>query len=115
MNEVYLLWESYISNKLIPIGVLKQINNKFVFNYLETVQNAISEGCFIPFPYTKEKMIFDTLPDFFEQRILKGEFYYQKFNLKDKNQLNCLVYNDSIKNTDNFKIVSKEKYDKIMN
>ena len=66
-------------------------------------------------PYTKEILFFDTLPDFFEQIILKGEFYYQKFNLKDKNQLNCLVYNDSIKNTDNFKIVSKEKYDKIMN
>ena len=69
MNEVYLLWESYISNKLIPIGVLKQINNKYLFQYLDSAKLAINEGCFVPFPYTKEILFFDTLPDFVEQRI----------------------------------------------
>ena len=57
---------------------------------------------------------YNTLPDFFEQRILKGEFNNQKFDLiKDNNKLNYLVYRDSIKNSDNFRIVSEEKYRKL--
>ena len=72
MNEVYLLWESYESNKLIPIGVLKQLDDKYSFKYLSDALNAIEQGCFLPFPYTHDVLYFDTLPDFFEQRILKG-------------------------------------------
>ena len=114
MNEVYLLWESYVSNKLIPIGILKQINDKFSFQYLEEAKQAVEEGCFLPFPYTENILYFETLPNFFEQRILKGEFNSHKFELKkENNKLNYLVYRDSIKNSDNFKIVSEDKFHKL--
>ena len=114
MNEVYLLWESYESNKLIPIGVLKQLNDKYSFKYLSDALKAIEQGCFLPFPYTQDVLYFDTLPDFFEQRILKGEFNSHKFDLKkDNNKLNYLVYRDSIRNSDNFRIISEEKYKKL--
>ena len=114
MNEVYLLWESYVSKQLIPIGVLKQLNNKYLFAYLDSANQAIEQGCFLPFPYTQDVLYFDTLPDFFEQRILKGEFNSHKFNLKkDDDRLNYLVYRDSVKNSDNFKVVSGEKYKKL--
>lgn len=114
MNEVYLLWESYESNKLIPIGVLKQLDDKYSFKYLSDALKAIEQGCFLPFPYTHDVLYFDTLPDFFEQRILKGEFNSHKFDLKkENNKLNYLVYRDSIRNSDNFRIISEEKYNKL--
>lgn len=114
MNEVYLLWESYQTNELLPIGILKQIKENFSFQYLKTAEEAIKQGCFLPFPYTEDILYFDTLPDFFEQRILKGEFNSQKFALKkDDSKLNYLIYRDSIKNSDNFRIVSEEKYRKL--
>ena len=28
MSEVYLLWESYKTNELLPIGILRQIGQK---------------------------------------------------------------------------------------
>ena len=113
MNEVYLLWESYESNKLIPIGVLKQLDDKYSFKYLSDALKAIEQGCFLPFPYTQDMLYFDTLPDFFEQRILKGEFNSHKFDLKkENNKLNYLVYRDSIRNSDKFRIISEEKYSK---
>lgn len=114
MNEVYLLWESYESNELIPIGVLKQLDDKYSFKYLSDALKAIEQGCFLPFPYTHDVLYFDTLPDFFEQRILKGEFNSHKFDLKkENNKLNYLVYRDSIRNSDNFRIISEEKYNKL--
>ncbi len=114
MNEVYLLWESYETNKLLPIGILKQVNDNYSFQYLNGAKQAIEQGCFLPFPYTEKILYFDTLPDFFEQRILKGDFNSHKFNLKkDNNKLNYLVYRDSVRNSDNFKIVSEEKFNKL--
>ncbi len=115
MNEVYLLWESYKTNKILAIGVLKQLSDdKYSFKYFDTAKVAMEQGCFLPFPYSEEEMFFETLPDFFEQRILKGDFNTYKFDLKnEKNKLNYLVYRDSIKNSDNFKIVSEEKFQKM--
>lgn len=114
MNEVYLLWESYVSKKVIPIGVLKQLNNQYLFKYLDEVEQAINEGCFLPFPYTKDILHFDSLPDFFEQRILKGNFNNNKFNLKEcGDKLSYLIYHDSVKNSDNFKIISEGTYKKL--
>ncbi len=115
MNEVYLLWESYLSNKLIPIGVLKYLNNKYLFQYLASAKIAINEGCFLPFPYTEDILYFDTLPNFFEQRILKGDFNSYKFDLKkENNKLDYLVFRDSIKNSDNFRIISEDKFQKMI-
>ena len=115
MKEVYLLWESYVLKQLIPIGVLTQLNNQYLFKYFETAKQAADQGCFLPFPYTSDVLYFDALPDFFEQRILKGEFNSYKFNLKKlDNKLDYLVYGDSIKNSDNFKIVDEKKYKKLV-
>ena len=115
MKEVYLLWESYKTNKLLAIGVLKQLDNdKYSFKYFDTAKDAMEQGCFLPFPYSEEEIFFETLPDFFEQRILKGDFNTFKFNLKNEtNKLNYLVYRDSVKNSDNFKIVDEEKFQKM--
>ncbi len=114
MSEVYLLWESYKTNELMPIGVLRQIDERFSFQYFHTAKEASEQGCFLPFPYVEDVLYFDTLPDFFEQRILKGEFNNHKFDLiKDNNKLNYLIYRDSVKNNDNFRIVSEEKYHKL--
>lgn len=41
MNEVYLLWESYETNKLLPIGILKQENDNYSFQYLDSAKQAI--------------------------------------------------------------------------
>lgn len=112
MKKVYLLWRSYLEEELIPIGVLADLENgNYSFNYFATAKEANLLGCFLPFPYTEETYYFDSLPFFFEQRILKGEFNKTKFGLKSgTHKLDCLVYGDSIRNGDNFQIISEEKY-----
>ena len=112
MKEVYLVWNSYKDNKLILIGRLKQEEDLYKFKYGKDALYAEKVGCMIPFPYQEEEYIFDTLPSFFDQRILKGKFNTEKFGIdtNDGNKLNFLVYNDSKKNSDNFRIITKEKY-----
>lgn len=112
MRKVYLLWQSYISEELMPIGVLTDIgDNQYSFTYFPTAKTAYMNGCFLPFPYTEKPYFFVGLPHFFEQRILKGEFNQSKFGLSDKgHKFDCLIYMDSIKNSDNFSIVNEEGF-----
>lgn len=111
-KKVYLLWTAYLDKKVYVIGVLSEINDKlYSFQYTKEAIEAAKKGCFLPFPYQEGIMFFDQLPLFFEQRILKGEFNNSKFGVSNVkgNKLNYLVYGDSIKNSDNYKIVSEEK------
>ena len=69
MKTVVLVWQSYNTNEYIPIGTLTEVNQrKYLFKYTENALRARQEGCFLPFPYTEEFKVFETLPTFFLQR-----------------------------------------------
>lgn len=113
IREVYLLWTSYSTNEILVIGKLRELDNKkYSFKYGKDAKKALSLGCFLPFTYTDEEIIFNSLPLFFEQRIIKGKFNSEKFgiNYDINDKLRALVYQDSVKNNDNFKIVSEDKF-----
>lgn len=113
IKKVYLLWNSYINNEVLLIGTLTEVDKKgYLFQFSEEALKAASLGCFLPFKYTDKVLIFDSLPFFFEQRILKGKFNQETFgiNYDINNKLGVLVYGDAVKNTDNFKVITEEKY-----
>lgn len=106
IEEVFLLWHSYISKELLLIGTLKKEENGYSFEYGKDAVTAVELGCFLPFPYTQDKLYFDMLPSFFSQRILTGEYNVNKFNVNTKDELALLTYYDGIKNSDNFSVVN---------
>ena len=84
-----------------------------VFFYGKDAVKAMELGCFLPFPYTQNKLYFEMLPSFFAQRMLTGEFNVNKFKVSDLDELELLTHYDGIKNSDNFSVVST--YNEIKN
>lgn len=113
IKKVYLLWNSYVTKELLVIASLTEVENKgYVFKYEKDAIKAEQLGCFLPFNYTEEELCFNSLPYFFSQRMLKSKYYIDKFgiNYDCSNELDILTYGNSVKNNDNFSIVSEEKY-----
>lgn len=110
MKTVALIWQSYQTNEYIPIGILKQIDDKFVFKYSESARSAELLGCFLPFPYTEEVRVFDQLPTFFAQRMVNSDFQRHTFDIDipKQNTMEVLTFLNSKKNNDNFLIVDAE-------
>ena len=114
-NEVFLLWHAYVTKELLLIGRLKREGSGYVFEYDKAAIRAMNLGCFLPFPYTEDKVYFETLPSFFAQRMLTGEYNINKFNVSFNDELALLTYYDGVKNSDNFSVVSASTYNDIKN
>lgn len=110
IDKVYLLWHAYATKELLLIGSLTKMDNKYIFEYDKDAVQAMNLGCFLPFPYTEDKLYFDVLPSFFSQRMLTGEYNVNKFRIDLNDELALLTYYDGIKNSDNFSVVSKDVY-----
>lgn len=112
VDSVFLLWHAYVTDEMLLIGSLKKINNKYVFRYEKDSVKAMNLGCFLPFPYTEEELSFDILPSFFAQRMLTSKYNMNKFDVKydPKNELALLAYGDSVRNSDNFRVVTPDSY-----
>lgn len=115
IKEVFLLWHAYVNKELLLIGTLSKEDRGYSFEYSEDAVTAIGLGCFLPFPYTRDKLYFDTLPSFFAQRILTGEYNVNKFNVGTLDELELLTHYDGVKNSDNFSVVSEYNEIKNMN
>lgn len=115
VNEVFLLWHAYVTKEILLIGSLKKENNKYVFEYDKAAIKAMNLGCFLPFPYTENKLYFETLPSFFAQRMLTGQYNINKFKINSSDELALLTYYDGIKNSDNFSVVNLNTYNNIKN
>lgn len=114
MKKVYLLWHAYITKELLVIAsLIKNNNDSYIFKYEEDALKAKGLGCFLPFEYTEEKITFKTLPMFFAQRMLTSKYYIEKLgiNYNQDDELSLLAYGNSIKNNDNFRIISEEEYE----
>lgn len=110
MKTVALIWQSYETNEYIPIGILKEVDKKYVFKYSESALLAKQHGCFLPFPYTDEAKVYDALPQFFAQRMVNSDFQRHTFDIdipRDRT-MEVLTYLNSKKNNDNFLIVDAE-------
>ena len=90
-NEVFLLWHAYVTKELLLIGRLKREGSGYVFEYDKAAIRAMNLGCFLPFPYTEDKVYFETLPSFFAQRMLTGEYNINKFNVSFNDELALLT------------------------
>lgn len=115
MKKVYLLWHAYVTKELLTIASLTKKNNEnYIFKYETDALKAKQLGCFLPFEYTEEEIIFKSLPMFFSQRMLTSKYYIEKLgiNYKQDDELSLLAYGNSIKNNDNFRIISEEEYEK---
>lgn len=112
IKKVYLLWHAYVTKELLVIGSLSKDNNNYIFKYKKDAIKAKKLGCFLPFAFTEEEIKFSSLPTFFAQRMLTSKFYIDKFNLNynPKDELSILCYGNSVKNTDNFSIISEDNY-----
>lgn len=113
IKKVYLLWNNYATDELLVIGSLEELDDKsYVFRYEKDSMKAAMNGCFLPFGYTEDVIYFDTLPAFFEQRMLKGDYNIEKFGIKlnSNNKLGILLYGNAQKNNDNFMVVSEAYY-----
>lgn len=110
INKVFLLWQSYITKEILLIASLTKVNNKYIFKYEKDALKAMNLGCFLPFAYTESELRFDVLPPFFSQRMLTSKFNRDKFDVKVSldNELALLTYGDSIRNSDNFRIVTEK-------
>ena len=106
IKEVFLLWHSYVSNEVLLIGTLRREEKGYSFEYSQGAVTAMDMGCFLPFPYTHDKLYFDTLPSFFVQRMLTGAYNVNKFNVNALDELELLTRYDGVKNSDNFSVVS---------
>lgn len=115
VDKVFLLWHSYVTDEMLLIGSLRKINNKYIFKYEKDAVTAMNMRCFLPFPYTEKEIDFDILPSFFAQRMLTSKYNMNKFGIKydPKNELALLAFGDSIRNSDNFRIVTSESYNLI--
>ena len=103
MKTVALIWQRYQTNEFIPIGILKQIDKKYVFKYSESAKEAEHLGCFLPLPYTDEVNVF-------AQRMLSSDFQRYTFDIdipKDRT-MEVLTFLNSKKNNDNFLIVDAD-------
>ena len=117
IKKVYLLWHAYTTGELLVIGSLTKTEDKgYMFKYEKDAVKAKSLNCFLPFGYTEEELYFSSLPDFFSQRMLTSKYYADKLGIKYDNndELSVLTYGDSIKNTDNFRIISEKDYNSLM-
>ena len=112
INKVFLLWHAYITKELLVIGSLSKDGNRYIFKYEKDAARAKDLGCFLPFPYTENELYFSMLPSFFTQRMLTSRYNMDKFGVKydSNNELALLTYGDSVKNNDNFRIVSEDSY-----
>lgn len=110
MKTVALIWQSYQTNEFIPIGILKQVDKKYVFKYSESAKEAEQLGCFLPFPYTDEVKVFDYLPTFFAQRMVSSDFQRYTFDIDipKERTMEVLTFLNSKKNNDNFLIVDAD-------
>ena len=106
IKEVFLLWHAYVSKELLLIGTLRREDKGYSFEYGNDAIKAMSLGCFLPFPYTQDKLYFDMLPSFFAQRMLTGEYNINKFNVGTLDELELLTHYEGVKNSDNFSVVS---------
>lgn len=106
IKEVFLLWHSYVSKELLLIGTLRREDKGYSFEYDKDAAKAMGLGCFLPFPYTQDKLYFDMLPSFFAQRMLTGEYNVNKFNVNTLDELELLTHYDGVRNSDNFSVVS---------
>jgi len=114
MKKVYLLWHAYTTKELLTIASLTKKNNEnYIFKYETDALKAKQLGCFLPFEYTEEEITFKSLPMFFSQRMLTSKYYIEKLgiNYKQDDELSLLAYGNSIKNNDNFRIISEEEYE----
>jgi len=114
MKKVYLLWHAYVTKELLTIASLTKKNNEnYIFKYETDALKAKQLGCFLPFEYTEEEITFKSLPMFFSQRMLTSKYYIEKLgiNYKQDDELSLLAYGNSIKNNDNFRIISEEEYE----
>lgn len=117
VKKVYLLWNAYVTKELLVIASLsKSENDEYVFKYEKDAIKAKNLGCFLPFSYADNEIKFNSLPDFFAQRMLTSKFYVEKFGIKyDVNdEFAMLCYGNSVRNTDNFSIISDQTYQKLM-
>ena len=110
VNKVFLLWHSFHTKEMLLIASLMKVNNKYVFKYERDAYKAMNLGCFLPFPYTEKELSFDILPSFFSQRMLTSKFNRDKFDIKFTldDELALLAYGDSVRNSDNFRVVTEK-------
>lgn len=116
INRVFLLWQSYTTKELLLLGSLTKVEEKgYEFKYEKDAVRAQKLGCFLPFEYTEDKLYFSSLPPFFAQRMLTSHYNSTKFgiNYDPNNELAALTYKNSIKNSDNFSIISEDLYQSI--
>ena len=115
VDKVFLLWHAYVTDEMLLIGSLRKVNSKYVFKYENDSVKAMNLGCFLPFPYTEREISFDILPSFFAQRMLTSKYNMSKFGIKyePNNELALLAYGDSVRNSDNFRVVTPESYNLI--
>lgn len=113
IKKVYLLWHSFVMNELHTIGTLTEVDNKhYIFKYDKDALEAEQLGCFLPFKYTNEEIHFNSLPVFFDQRMLKGQFNMETFGIEysPQKEMELLTFGDGVKNSDNFRVVSEPTY-----
>lgn len=115
VDKVFLLWHAYVTDEMLLIGSLRKVNSKYVFKYEKDSVKAMNLGCFLPFPYIEREISFDILPSFFAQRMLTSKYNMSKFGVKyePNNELALLAYGDSVRNSDNFRVVTPESYNLI--
>ena len=111
MKNVVLIWQSYQTKEYIPIGILSELENKtYKWQFLESAKEAENQGCFLPFKYTEEIKQFDSLPPFFNRRLLVNPFIRSTFDIDipTRSTLELLTYSNSKINNDNFQIMTEE-------
>lgn len=113
IDRVFLLWQSYNTNELLLLGSLRRLENKgYEFSYEKDALKAEKLGCLLPFTYSEDKISFSSLPPFFAQRMLTNNYNAKMYgiNYDPNNELATLSYLNSVKNSDNFSIISEEQY-----
>lgn len=113
IDRVFLLWQSYNTNELLLLGSLRKLENKgYEFSYEKDALKAEKLGCLLPFTYSEDKISFSSLPPFFAQRMLTNNYNAKMYgiNYDPNNELATLSYLNSVKNSDNFSIISEEQY-----
>jgi len=118
IKKIYLLWHAYSTKELLTIASLEKLdNNKYLFKYEKDAVKAKNMGCFLPFNYTDEEVYFNSLPNFFSQRMLTSKFYVDRLNIKyeSNDDLSILCYGNGVKNTDNYSIISDVDYMNLYN
>jgi len=112
VDKVFLLWHAYTTDEILLVGSLRKFDGKYIFKYERDAVKAMSLRCFLPFPYTEKEIYFDALPSFFAQRMLTSKYNLNKFGIiyDPNNDLALLAFGDSIRNSDNFRVVTPDGY-----